>query len=131
MNDDVISVIKSYAGITSLDIATAYWKWYPELKTMKNTHFKIKQIYLLIQFINMLYKQCNVDSCTILQEKEYIKKAMYNNYILVRNVDEFSLAIAFHVCGYQLDVYQHYKNPLQCRVLNCSKNDSVILKKYR
>ena len=25
------------------------------------------------------------------------------------------------LCGYQLDVYQHYKNPLQCRVLNCDK----------
>jgi len=47
---------------------------------------------------------------------------MYNNYFLYRNtVDDFSLAIAFHLCGYQLDIYQNYKNPLQCRILNCDK----------
>jgi hypothetical protein len=122
MNDDVISVIKSFAGITSLDIATAYWKWYPELKSMKTTHFKIKQMYTLIHFINILYKQCNTISQNIFEAKDYIKRAMYNNYFLTRNtVDDFSLAIAFDLCGYQLDVYQHYKNPLQCRVLNCDK----------
>jgi vesicle coat complex subunit len=120
MNDDVISVIKSFAGITSLDIATAYWKWYPELKSMKTTHFKIKQMYTLIQFINILYKQCNTISQNIFEAKDYIKRAI-NNYFLTRNTDDFSLAIAFHLSGYQLDVYQHYKNPLQCRVLNCDK----------
>ena len=128
MNDDVISIIKSYAGITPLDIANAYWQWYPELKTMKMTNFKIKQIYVLIKLIQILYKPYNTLSQNTSHEIQYIKRAMYNNYYLNRNLDDFSLAIAFHLSGYQLDVYQHYKNPLQCRVLNCDKtaNDNKM-----
>ena len=121
MNDDVIGIIKSFAGITTLDIANAYWKWYPELKPIKNINFKIKKIYILIRLIKTLYKPYNTISQHTSHEIPYIKRAMYNNYLLCRNIDEFSLAIAFHLCGYQLDVYQNYKNPLQCRILNCDK----------
>jgi hypothetical protein len=124
MNDDVIGIIKSYAGITPLDIANAYWKWYPSLNTLKNTQFKIKQIYLLIQHIELLYTPCNINSCTVVSERKYIQ--LYN---LSKYIDLFSIAIAFYLCGYKLEIYQCYKNPLQCSILNCSRNYSFNLSK--
>ena len=120
MNDDVITVIKSYAGITPLDIANAYWKWYPELSIMKYVPFKIKQMYKLIQLIQRLYKPSNIDSCNISHVNDYIKLIIINNKLPIC-YDYFSIGIAFYLCGYTLNTYQHYKNPLQCRVLNCDK----------
>ena len=58
LNEDVISIIKEYAGITSLDIVNAFY----ELKrTLKNDNLKfnklnIKKIKKLLKWIPILYK---------------------------------------------------------------------------
>jgi len=130
MNDDVIGIIKSYAGVTPLDIANAYWKWHPYLNSMKNTRFKIKQIYALIHLIEILYKPCNINACTVAHEMKYIENVIYNNYLKFKQVDSFSIAIAFYLSGYKLETYQHYKNPLQCRLLNCDQTSQIEQKNY-
>ena len=50
LNDDVISLIKEYAGITSLDIVNAYYELKPDFPP------NINRIKTLVQWIPILYK---------------------------------------------------------------------------
>ena len=61
LNDDVIQLIKEYAGITTLDIVNAYYKHKQFLKANDSSYYNevnIKKIRELVQLIPYLYKSC-------------------------------------------------------------------------
>ena len=75
---DVILIIKSYAGITNLDIANAYRELKPYIG--EDTYPKPKIIYKLLKLIPLFYKNELKDSTKFVCEFE--KHFLPNQYQL-------------------------------------------------
>lgn len=97
MNDDVIRLIKEYAGITSLDIADAYRELYPNFIDCNGSNISLRQIYFLIEMIKFWVKPKRGWLITSGLKHEI------QNYTGHGYVDKFMLAIAFHVSGYKIE----------------------------
>jgi len=128
LNDDVIQLIKDFAGITTLDIVNAYYKHKQFLKANDSSYYNevhLKKIRELVELIPYLYKPCKV-STSATHEKHYLE--FFLDGYCSRTSSLVALSLFFPIQNG--NVYAKRVNDIQLARL-CKKRLNLYEKSYK